>query len=121
MVSLTEMVDSESNLHLNALVDWMQLLCIASPQEGDFEDWFHGADIIIRLPSAVWSCATGSSRGMLHACNAKHALQLLIALVQRDARATLIRHEILHTHPPVRVRMRVRVRVSVCVHVLRPA
>ena len=44
MVSLKEMVDSESNLHLNALVDWMQLLCIACPQQGDLEDWFHGAD-----------------------------------------------------------------------------
>ena len=43
-VSLREMVDSESNMHLNALCEFMQMLAIQAPQEHEFGEIFQGVD-----------------------------------------------------------------------------
>ena len=43
-VSLREMVHSQSDMHLNALCDFMQMLAIKAPQQDEFGEIFQGVD-----------------------------------------------------------------------------
>ena len=43
-ICLKDMVNSESNIHLNALTHFMQRLLVSTPDQGDFEETFKGVD-----------------------------------------------------------------------------
>ena len=43
-VSLKEMVQSQTNIHLNALVDHMKLLSLGNPRRKDFDELFQGVE-----------------------------------------------------------------------------